>query len=291
MSDEAPALLRWATTRLSEAQPSSVTARLDAEALLAHVLGMERLSLLATAPLVEGPQVQAFRELVERRRRSEPVAYLVGEREFWSLRLKVTPDVLIPRPDSETLIEAALDWFGDRAPATILDLGTGSGALLLAALSEWPKAWGLGIDRSPAALAVASANAKALGLAARAAFLACDWASGIVGRFDLVLSNPPYVEEGAELPVDVRAHEPPAALFAGPDGLSAYRRLIPEISGLLAPGGVAILEAGVGQQGSIIALARKVGLHAMARADLEGRPRAISLHVGAEGLGKAPGGR
>jgi release factor glutamine methyltransferase len=291
MTDAAPALLRWATASLSDGQPSGGTARLDAEALLAHVLGMERLGMLAAGPLVKEPQAQAFRELVERRRRGEPVAYLVGHREFWSLRLLVTPDVLIPRPDSETLIEAALDWFRGRAPSTILDLGTGSGALLLAALSEWPKAWGLGIDRSPAALAVASANAKETGLGPRAAFLASDWDSGISGRFDLVLSNPPYVEEGAALPPDVGGHEPPAALFAGPDGLSAYRRLVPEVPGLLAPGGVAILEAGVGQQGAIFALARKAGLHATARADLEGRPRAISLHVGAEGLGKAPGGQ
>ncbi|WP_448578753.1 peptide chain release factor N(5)-glutamine methyltransferase [Thermaurantiacus sp.] len=291
MTDAAPALLRWATTILSGAGSSSGTARLDAETLLAHVLGMERLAMLAAAPPVEGPQSLAFRLLVERRRRGEPVAYLVGHREFWSLRLMVTPDVLVPRPDSETLIEAALDWFAARAPSTILDLGTGSGALLLAALSEWPGAWGLGIDRSPGALAVASANAQATGFGPRAAFLASDWESGISGRFDLVLSNPPYVEAGAALPPDVGAHEPPAALFAGPDGLSAYRRLVPAISGLLAPGGVAILEAGVGQEGAIIALARTAGLRARVTADLAGRPRAISLTAGAGGLGKAPGGR
>ena len=289
MSADGPALLRWGATRVSGI--SGETARLDAELLLAHALGVERLAMLARPGPVAAGAAAAFRALVERRRRGEPVAYLVGEREFWSLKLRVTPDVLIPRPDSETLIEAAIDHFAGGAPELVLDLGTGSGALLLAALSVWPQALGVGVDLSPAALAVAKANALSLGFSARAHFLASDWAAGVAGRFDLLLSNPPYVEAGAALAVEVRDHEPHLALFAGEDGLSAYRRLIPALPGLLRPGGVAIIEAGAGQAGRIEALAAGAGLDCRFRADLAGLARAACLTPVAEGLGKATAGR
>ena len=206
-------------------------------------MGVSRETLLLHCGNVEVDQAP-FSALIERRARGEPVAYLTGRRGFWSLDLCVTPDVLIPRPDSETLIEAAVAAIpGDGAPR-VLDLGTGSGALLLAALSQWPRARGVGVDRSLAALAVARANAAALGLADHTAFVAGDWATAIAGGWDLVLSNPPYVRDDAPLDPGVRDFEPAAGLFAGADGLDAYRRIVPDLPRLLAPGGMAVIEIG-----------------------------------------------
>ncbi len=251
--------------------------RLDAEVLLAHLSGESREALLL------GPNREvdaaAYMALVERRAAGEPVAYITGGREFWSLDLAVTRDVLIPRPDSETLIEAAKAAFAEHPPATILDLGTGSGALLLAALSEFPRARGLGIDRSEAALAVARANALRLGLSRRAAFEAGDWGQGLAERFDLILCNPPYVEDDADLAPDVRDWEPAGALFAGPDGLDAYRVLVPQLPGLLARGGYAILEIGATQAAAVTDLARAAGLAALVRRDLGGRDRCLVLRA------------
>lgn len=266
---------RHALLRAAVALLSGDTPRLDAELLLAHVLGEARLMMLAGRGDV-GPEAQAaFAALVARRATHEPVAHILGEREFWSLPIRVTADVLVPRPDSETLIAEALALFAARPPETVLDLGTGSGALLLAALSEWPRAQGLGIDRSAAALAVARGNAEALGLAGRAAFREGDWAAGVDGRFDLILCNPPYIPDGAELMPDVVRFEPAGALFGGPDGLTPYRLLLPEMPRLLADGGAAIFEFGVGQADALLALAADAGLKARVAPDLAGRPRAL----------------
>jgi release factor glutamine methyltransferase len=248
--------------------------RLDAEVLLAHLLGVERGMLLLNQDMKIDEQ--AYESLVNRRAAHEPVAYITGTREFWSLDLVVTPAVLIPRPDSETLIEAALA--GGITPATILDLGTGSGALLLAALTEFSQATGLGIDASPAALEIAAQNANRLGFAARARFQLGDWGQGLDQCFDLILCNPPYVETTATLAPDVRDHEPASALFAGADGLDDYRRILPQLARLLTPGGIAILEIGATQAAAVMALAA-AGLSASVRRDLAGLDRCLILRV------------
>ncbi len=251
--------------------------RLDAEVLLAHLEGVDRMAMLM------GPSRDideaAYDALVARRAAGEPVAYITGGREFWSLDLAVTPDVLIPRPDSETLIETAKALLADRPPATILDLGTGSGALLLAALSIWPRARGLGVDRSAAALAVAAANALRLGFARRAAFAPGDWGQGLRERFDLILANPPYVEDDADLASDVRGHEPSGALFAGPEGLDAYRVLVPQLPGLLNRDGLAVVEIGSAQAAAVVEIARASGMQSAVRRDLAGLDRCLVMRV------------
>lgn len=251
----------------------SETPRLDAELLLACAAGIEREALLL-APLDE-PAPDRFAALLARREAGEPVAYIVGRRAFWTIELEVGPGVLVPRPDSETLIEAALEHFGKPGPATILDLGTGPGTLLLAALDQWPKASGLGVDRSEEALSYARRNAARLGMGARASFRHGDWSDGIEGRFDLILCNPPYIEEGASLPRDVAEWEPKGALFAGADGLDDYRRIAPALPGLLAPGGIACIEIGSTQQAPVRRLLGEKGLRAELRHDLGGRPRCL----------------
>jgi release factor glutamine methyltransferase len=245
--------------------------RLDAEVLLAHALGVPRLQMLLDPDVRVPPE---FEGLVYRRALGEPVAYITGTREFWSLDLHVTSDVLIPRPDTETLIEAAIAHFGDRAPARILDLGTGSGALLLAALSVWPTARGVGIDASPAALAVAAANAARLGFADRATFAAGDW-TGDGGFYDLILCNPPYVATTEALPRDVADWEPHAALFAGPNGLDDYARIAPVLGDQLGASGVACIEIGAAQAVGVTALLETQGLTVRLRHDLAGLPRCL----------------
>jgi release factor glutamine methyltransferase len=202
----------------------------------------------------------AFRALIARRAAREPLAYLLGHQEFWTLDLAVSPATLIPRPDSETLITAALAARPDRAAVRrILDLGTGTGCLLLAALAEFTEAFGIGVDRVPAAAALAAHNAAANGLAGRSAFLCADWAAPLAGRFDLVLSNPPYIESDtiATLMPEVARYEPRGALDGGAEGLDAYRALLAVLPDLLARGGVAVLELGMGQAGPVAALARR----------------------------------
>jgi release factor glutamine methyltransferase len=222
-----------------------------------------------------------FDALVARRMAREPLAFILGRREFWSLDFAVSSATLIPRPDSETLIEAALAAFAGRAPPRrVLDLGTGTGCLLLAALSEFRHAIGIGVDRSAAAAALAARNAASLGLADRAIFVCCDWASALDGCFDLVVCNPPYIpsSELGDLMPEVARHEPPSALDGGPDGLSAYRRLVPELHCLLSPDGFAVLELGAGQAGAVTELARDAGFLATTRQDLSGIVRVLVLH-------------
>lgn len=262
--------LAAAARRLAAA---SDTSRLDAELLMAQALGIEREALLLARQDDDAPE--NFEALVRRREAGEPIAYISGRRAFWTIELEVGPGVLVPRPDSETLIEAAVAHFRDHGPKSVLDLGAGPGTLLLAALDQWPKARGLGIDESEAALVFARRNAEWLGLAGRAQFRLGDWAQGIEERFDLVLCNPPYIEAGAALPRDVSQWEPPEALFAGPDGLDAYRRIAPEIGRLIAPGGLACIEIGAGQAESVSKLLRSSKLNVQTIKDLAGRPRCL----------------
>lgn len=265
--------LREATQSLAA---TSDTPRLDAEVLMAHALGVSRSELLLRH--TGDPIPASFAAMVERRARHEPVAYITGTQEFFGLTFKVTPDVLIPRGDSEVLVERALAARPDAR--RVLDCGTGSGALLLAVLAGLPEAQGTGIDSSPAALRVAEANAGQLGIG-RARFIErnwreTDWAEGL-GQFDLVLANPPYVETHAELAPSVRSHEPAQALFSGPEGLDDYRVLIPQLPGLLAPGGLALVEIGAGQAEAVSALAAAAGLSVTLHLDLANRPRVLEL--------------
>lgn len=264
-----PDALRAATVQLGVA---SDTPRLDAELLMAHALGLSRNDVLLRQRDLSVPP--GFAALLDRRLGGEPVAYITGFRDFWTISLAVTPDVLIPRPDSETLIEAAVAHFAGRAPATILDLGTGSGALLLAGLSEWPDAQGLGIDASPGALAVARGNADRLGLADRATFRLGDWARGIDATFDLILINPPYIARSVALAGDV-LHEPDSALFAGAEGLDDYRRIAPDLPRLIAPGGMVAIEIGYDQKDAVSALLADAGLRVRALQDLAGHDRCL----------------
>ncbi len=264
--------LREAAARL---EGVSDTPRLDAELLMAHALGVERQVLLLDPARFAVPS--DFAGLVERRAAHEPIAYIVGYRDFWTIRLAVGPGMLIPRPDSETLIEAAVDHFRDSGPERVLDLGVGPGTLLLAVLAEWPEAHGLGIDESEKAVDWAEMNASDLGMEERARFRVGDWAAGLDGQFDLILCNPPYIADSEELMPDVARHEPAGALFAGADGLDDYRRILPDLPRLLAPGGIAILEIGHTQHEPVRTLAEAAGFSVVCRRDLGGRDRALLL--------------
>ena len=244
---------------------------------MAHALGVTRSDMLLRR--MDDAVPESFAALVDRRATCEPVAYILGQQEFYGRTFAVDANVLIPRADSESVVEAALAAMPN--PARVLDCGTGSGALLLTVLAERPRAHGIGIDSSPGALAVARGNAISLGLADRAQMRAADWHhddwAAALGTFDLVLANPPYVESDAALDASVSEFEPHAALFAGPDGLDDYRVLIPQLPGLLAPGGVAVLEIGATQAEAVCEIAAQDGFVAQRRNDLAGRPRAIVL--------------
>lgn len=239
------------------------SARLDASLILGHVLDLDRAMLLAeNTRLLTVDEIARFEALLARRLERRPLAQVLGHREFWSLDFIVTEATLDPRPDSETLVSAVLAAWPGNPPARLLDLGTGTGCLLLSLLSEWPGTWGLGLDRSPAAAHVAARNARRLGLATRAAMVVGDWAAALGATFDVVVANPPYIPEAdlAGLAPEVARFEPRTALVAGADGLDDYRRIARLLPALLAPGGLAALEVGQGQAGAVAALLSAQGL-------------------------------
>ena len=257
-------------------EKSSDTARLDAELLMAEALHIDRDKLILSPPDRKVPD--RFWNMVERRQAGEPVAYITGRRAFWNVELHVGPGVLVPRPDSEVLIASAIEHFdGSDGPKRILDLGTGPGTLLLAAIDIWPKATGLGVDVSRQALSYASANARRLGFESRVRLIQGDWAKGLAESFDLVLCNPPYVPEDAKLGAGVREYEPDEALFAGKEGLDAYRELAPQLPRLLNPGGLVAVEIGSDQADAVTELLTRDGLRASVANDLAGHPRAVLL--------------
>lgn len=261
------------------------TAELDARILIGAVLALDLTGLIAAAERrVTAAEAARLEEAERRRLAGEPVARIVGTREFWGLPLQISAATLVPRPDTETVVELALEMLQPSADPDrrlrIADIGTGSGAILLALLSELPDAYGVGTDISVAALRTASGNAVDLGLAARTAFVACDYAAALSGVFDLIVSNPPYIRSAdiAGLSIEVRDYDPPLALDGGTDGLDAYRALIPQAARLLAPGGVLVVEAGHGQSGEIQGLIDAAGLtcERPPKADLAGIRRAVA---------------
>jgi release factor glutamine methyltransferase len=274
------ALLSAGAARL-EAAGIEAPAR-EARLLLGHASGLSTGRIVAYPERsIEPAAVAAFERLIERRAAREPVSRILGTREFWSLPFIVTPATLDPRPDSETIVEAALDRISDRkARLTVIDFGTGTGCLLLALLSELPQGTGIGVDRSEAAARVARRNAEALALADRARFLVGDWAEALAGPVDLIVANPPYIPAGeiAGLEPEVRAHDPLTALAGGEDGLDPYRVLAPAAARLLRPGGHVVFEVGQGQADAVAELATASGLVLCERrADLGGIARAVVL--------------
>jgi release factor glutamine methyltransferase len=274
---------RALTARFSEQSIDS--AELDARLLASAALSLDLTGLIAaTARILTQSEAAQLEDFARRRLAGEPVARILGVKEFWGLALQLSPATLVPRPDTETLVELALETCRGQRHAhgqrRIADLGTGSGALLLALLSEWPDAIGVGTDISLLTLRTARDNAARLGLATRAAFVACNYAAALSGMFDLIVSNPPYIRSAdiAGLDREVREYDPTGALDGGVDGLDAYRLLIPEAACLLAPGGALIVEAGYGQSDAIEELMSVSGLMSEGppKADLAGIPRAVS---------------
>jgi release factor glutamine methyltransferase len=250
--------------------------RRDAKVLLAHVLGWDQAALLAHPERLLSPaELAQYESLLTRRVASEPIQYLTGEQEFFGLLLEVSPDVLIPRPETEHLVEAVLERVGREANARIVDVGTGSGAIAVALAHALPRARVTAVDLSPAALEVARRNAERHGLSARVTFLQSDLLSAIDGaEFDAVVSNPPYVAEGEVLEPQVSNYEPHSALYAGPTGLEIYERLIPQACSVLKPQGWLMLEVGYGQQPAVEALLRGWSAVSFVR-DLRGIPRVV----------------
>lgn len=255
----------------------------EARVLLGFVLGGGPERVLADRDeQLTSVQAQALAEALAQRCRRVPMAQIVGVREFWSLAFKVTSDTLTPRPDTETLVEAVVDLCF-QTPKRILDLGTGTGCIVLALLSEWPSAVGIGVDASSETLKVAEENSRTLGLAERVAFVSADWTGpdwtrALGAPFDLVVSNPPYIPafDIEALEPDVRDFEPRAALDGGEDGLEAYRAIVAELPTLLAPGGLVGFEIGIGQADDVAALLKGAGLDVVdQRADLGGITRVV----------------
>ncbi len=272
------AALAGAATTLREAGVPEP--RRDARLLLAHATRSGPEALLAEpGRALDDDDRRTFAALVARRAAREPVSRIVGRREFWSLDFRLTPQTFDPRPDSETLVEAVLEGIADRAaPLALLDLGTGSGCLLLALLSELPNAWGLGVDDDERALGAARANARALGLGGRASFVVGDWGSALDNPFNVVVTNPPYIRQQdiAALAPEVAAHEPRRALAGGDDGLAAYRALAPSLGRLLAADGMAAIEVGDGQASAVATVLGGAGLVvSSARRDLAGGLRCL----------------
>jgi release factor glutamine methyltransferase len=256
-------------------------ARHEARLLAGEATGLDNASIIAHPERrLTSAEHQRLGEFARRRQAREPISRIFGWREFWSLRFALGPGTLDPRPDSETLVAAALEGVDRKRPLSVLDLGTGSGCLLLAVLSELPQATGLGIDLNPEALAIAAANARSLGLVARSRFRQGDWGQGLTERFELLLCNPPYIPAAyvARLAPEVAKFDPLLALAGGPDGLDAYRRLAGDLPRLLAPKGRAIIEIGAGQDVAAGAILRAGGLRLIGqRADLSGIVRCLIL--------------
>jgi release factor glutamine methyltransferase len=272
---------RSLTARLKSGQIDS--AELDARMLVGAALGLDLTGMIAAAARPVTPdQSMRIEEFARRRLAGEPVARILGLKEFWGLPLKLSAATLVPRPDTETVVELALEMLraGPDRGLRIADIGTGSGAILLALLSELPNAFGVGTDISVAALRTANVNAVHLGLNRRAVFVACDYAAALADSFDLIVSNPPYIRsaEIAGLALEVRDHDPRTALDGGADGLDAYRVVIPEAVRLLLPGGALVVEAGQGQSGPIEGLMTAAGLthERPAKSDLAGIRRAVA---------------
>ncbi len=257
---------RWGTQQLSEKNIAS--AALDARLLLQHVLGMTREEMLLRDPAIADAQREHYEQLIVRRTKHEPVAKIIGIKAFWKYDFVTSADTLDPRPDSETLIEATLKH---RPPEssnvkTILDLGTGTGCLLLSLLGEYEHATGLGVDKSDAALAVAKHNATALHMAARTQLKSGDWLHGLTDTFDIIITNPPYISKADKdsLANDVIKYDPHAALFANNGGMSAYETILENVRSFLAKGGLLVVEAGSGQAEAIIRLGKRGGMHPVA---------------------------
>lgn len=254
------------------------TAFLDARLLMQHAMqcSVEQLFLKDTQPISAYTNDLYF-SMIERRLKREPIAKIIGKKAFWKQEFLTTKDTLDPRPETEIMIEAALAYFTDtHAALRVLDLGTGTGCILLSLLEELPHATGIGVDISKAALKVAGKNAEAVRLTERVKFLRSDWAEGITGAFDLIVSNPPYIAQSETLPQEVSHYDPAFALFAGEDGLDAYRVLLPQAASLLNKNGVLILEIGMGQEAAVAALAHsyQLSLHEQRR-DLQGIVRTL----------------
>jgi release factor glutamine methyltransferase len=247
---------------------------------MAHATGIA----VERVPLLDGREMSAeeaaaFDALAARRIAGEPVARIAGEKEFWSLKFRVSPVVLVPRPDTETLVAAALAAMPRDAAISVLDIGTGSGAILVALLSELPRAHGVGTDISPEALAVAAENAARLGVADRCRFEATSWADSIGGTYNLIVANPPYIPTGAiaALAPDVRDYDPRAALDGGPDGFDGHRATLAAISRLLTAGGLGFIEIGAGQASEFGALARRAGFRIRLHRDIAGIERVAEI--------------
>jgi release factor glutamine methyltransferase len=276
-------LRREAARRLRNAKIESAEA--DARLLLCHATGLDAAKLIASETNeADSPVLREYERLIARRIAGEPVARIIGEKEFWSLRFALGGETLVPRPETETIVEAALQGIDKARKLSVLDLGTGTGAILAALLSELPNASGVAVDRSEAALRVARENLRNLSLGARVSYLCGDWANAIGGTFDLVVSNPPYIatEEMALLSPEVREHDPRLALDGGPDGLAAYRIIVNQLCELLAEDGKAVLELGRGQEAAVSQLVcetAKLSVAGEARKDLAGIPRALVIHA------------